>query len=147
VKRLWGLGVSELYLGYPFNSAQDIGNKFTVNLWSYRKLMDIIELKAQEYGIRVFEVIEYNTSKFCAFHGVEVVREERGVVVCPFGHKLHADLNGALNILKIGAGVVLSNVSKPLSFIVGHDRVASVKGGNSRDSWGNSVPLEDGDRS
>jgi len=32
--------------------------------------------------------------------------------------------------LKIGAGVVLSNVNKPLSFIVGHDRVASIKGGN-----------------
>jgi len=130
VKRLWGLGVSELYLGYPFNSAQDVGNKFTVNLWSYRKLMDIIELKAQEYGIRVFEVIEYNTSKYCVYHDVEVVREERGVVVCPFNHKMHADLNGALNILKIGAGVVLSNVNKPLSFIVGHDRVASIKGGN-----------------
>jgi len=52
-----------------------------------------------------------------------------------------------LNILKIATGVVLSNVSKPLSFIVGHDRVASVKGGNPQDSWGNSVPLEDGDRS
>jgi len=33
-----------------------------VNLWSYRRLMEVIELKAQEYGIRVFEVIEYNTS-------------------------------------------------------------------------------------
>jgi putative transposase len=75
------------------------------------------------------------------------VREERGVVVCPMGHKLHADLNGALNILKVGAGVVLSNVNKPLSFVVGHDRVASVKGGNPRDSWGNFVPLEDGARS
>jgi len=96
---------------------------------------------------RVFEVIEYNTSRFCAYHDVEVVREERGVVVCPFNHKLHADLNGALNILKIATGVVLSNVSKPLSFIVGHDRVASIKGGNSRDSRGISVPLEDGDRS
>jgi len=92
--------------------------------------MDIIELKAQEYGIRVFEVVEYNTSKYCAYHGIEVMREERGVVVCPFGHRLHADLNGALNILKIGTGVVLSNVSKPLSFIVDHNRVASVKGGN-----------------
>ena len=130
LRELHKLGVSTIYLGYPFNIAQDKGNKFTVNMWSYRKLMDIIELKAQEYGIRVFEVVEYNTSKYCAYHGIEVVREERGVVVCPFGHRLHADLNGALNILKIGTGVVLSNVSKPLSFIVDHNRVASVKGGN-----------------
>jgi len=133
LKELHELGVSTIYLGYPFNIVQDKGNKFTVNMWSYRKLMDIIELKAQEYGIRVFEVVEYNTSKFCAYHDVEVVREERGVVVCPFNHKLHADLNGALNILKVGAGVVLSNVSKPLSFIVDHNRVASIKGGNPRD--------------
>ena len=64
LKALHELGVSTIYLGYPFNIAQDKGNKFTVNLWSYRELMNIIELKAQEYGIRVFEVIEYNTSKY-----------------------------------------------------------------------------------
>ena len=67
LKTLHELGVSTIYLGYPFNIAQDKGNKFTVNLWSYRELMNIIELKAQEYGIRVFEVIEYNTSKYCAY--------------------------------------------------------------------------------
>jgi transposase len=32
----------------PFNIAQQKGNKFTVNLWSYRELMNIIELKAQD---------------------------------------------------------------------------------------------------
>jgi len=53
--------------GYPFNIAQDRGNKFTVNVWSYRRLMDVIELKAQEYGMRVFEVVEYDASKYCAF--------------------------------------------------------------------------------
>jgi putative transposase len=39
------LGVSTIYMGYPFNIAQDNGNKFTVNVWSYRRLMDV-ELKA-----------------------------------------------------------------------------------------------------
>jgi putative transposase len=61
------LGVSTIYMGYPFNIAQDRGNKFTVNVWSYRRLMDVIELKAQEYGMRVFEVVEYDASKYCAF--------------------------------------------------------------------------------
>ncbi|MFP3219601.1 MAG: zinc ribbon domain-containing protein [Candidatus Marsarchaeota archaeon] len=28
--------------------------------------MDAIELKAQEYGMKVYEVVEYNTSKYCA---------------------------------------------------------------------------------
>ncbi|MFP3313080.1 MAG: transposase [Thermocladium sp.] len=128
LKTLHERGVSTIYLGYPLNIAQDKGNKFTVNLWSYRELMNIIELKAQEYGIRVFEVIEYNTSRICAYHGVEVERGPRGVVNCPKGHRLHSDLNGALNILKKATGIVVSRVRKPLSFIVDHNRVAPVKG-------------------
>jgi len=128
MRELHERGVSTIYLGYPFNIAQDKGNKFTVNLWSYRRLMEVIELKAQEYGIRVFEVIEYNTSKYCAYHGVQVERGPRGVVSCPKGHKLHSDLNGALNILKKATGIVISAIKKPLSFIVDHNRVAPVKG-------------------
>jgi len=133
LKTLHERGVSIIYLGYPFNIAQDKGNKFTVNLWSYRELMNIIELKAQEYGIRVFEVIEYNTSRICAYHGVEVVRGPRGVVNCPKGHRLHSDLNGALNILKKATGIVVSRVRKPLSFIVDHNRVVPIKGRNPLD--------------
>jgi len=127
LKQLHELGVSTIYLGYPFNIAQERGNKFTVNMWSYRKLMEAIELKAQEYGIRVFEVVEYNTSKYCAYHGVEVKRQPRGVVSCPFGHKLHSDLNGALNIMKRAIGWILLVIKKPLSFIVEHNRVAPTK--------------------
>jgi len=128
LRTLHELGVSTIYLGYPFNIAQQRGNKFTVNLWSYRELMNIIELKAQEYGMRVFEVIEYNTSRICAYHGVEVVRGPRGVVNCPKGHRLHSDLNGALNILKKATGITISAIKRPLSFIVDHNRVAPVKG-------------------
>ena len=128
MRELHERGVSTIYLGYPFNIAQDKGNKFTVNLWSYRRLMEVIELKAQEYGMRVFEVIEYNTSKYCAYHGVEVERGPRGVINCPKGHRLHSDLNCALNILKKATGIVISAIRRPLSFIVDHNRVAPVKG-------------------
>jgi len=128
LRELHERGVSTIYLGYPFNIAQDKGNKFTVNMWSYRELMNIIELRAQEYGMRVFEVIEYNTSRICAYHGVEVTRGPRGVVNCPLGHKLHSDLNGALNILKKATGIVISAIKRPLSFIVDHNRVAPIKG-------------------
>jgi len=128
IEQLHELGVSTIYLGYPFNIVQQKGNKFTVNLWSYRKLMEAIELKAQEYGIRVFEVVEYNTSKRCAYHNVEVKRHPRGVVSCPKGHKLHSDLNGALNIMKKAIGRVPLVIKKPLSFIVDHNRVAPTKG-------------------
>jgi len=128
LKQLHELGVSTIYLGYPFNIAQERGNKFTVNMWTYRKLIEAIELKAQEYGIKVFIVIEYNTSRYCAFHNVKVERKPRGVVSCPMGHKLHSDLNGALNIMKKAIGWIPSVIKKPLSFIVGHNQVAPAKG-------------------
>ena len=128
LKQLYDQGVSIIYLGYPYNIAQDKGNKFTVNMWLYRELMNIIELKAQEYGMKVYEVVEYNTSRYCAYHDVEVRRNPRGVVTCPKGHNLHSDLNGALNILKKGLGTVVLTVKKPLSFLVLHNRVAPVKG-------------------
>ncbi|BBD72010.1 hypothetical protein HS1genome_0399 [Sulfodiicoccus acidiphilus] len=110
VEELHNLGVSTIYVGYPYNIGQDKGNKFTVNVWSYRKLIRAIELKAQEYGMKVYEVIEYNTSRLCAHHDVEVKRQPRGVVHCPFGHKLHSDLNGALNIRKKAVNKIVTAV-------------------------------------
>ena len=99
-------------------------------MWSYRKLMSLIESKAQEYGMKVYEVVEYNTSKYCAYHEVEVKRGPRGVISCPKGHKLHSDLNGASNILKKATGMVISSMKRSRSFIVIHNPVAPVKGCN-----------------
>jgi len=79
--------------------------------------MNTIELKAQEYGIKVFEVVEYNTSKYCAYHdNVEVSRNPRGVVIYPRGHRLHSDLNGALNILKKAVNVIVSKSKEAFVF-------------------------------
>jgi putative transposase len=128
VRGLWELGVSRIYLGYPHDIARERGNKLTSNMWRYRELMDAIELKAQEYGIRVYEVVEYDTSNHCAIHGMKVARGPRGVVTCPLGHRLHSDLNGALNILRRGAGSMPATLKKPLSFLVDHGGVAPVKG-------------------
>lgn len=133
IRTLHGLGVSTIYIGYPYNISQDNGNKFSVNIWSYRKLVQSIELKAQEYGMRVFEVIEHNTSGQCAYHDTKVERKPRGVVTCPLGHKLHSDLNGALNIMKIALGKIPMRIKKPISYIAHHSRVAPAKGGNARD--------------
>ncbi len=133
IKELHDLGISTIYIGYPYNVGQDKGNKYTVNVWSYRKLIEAIELKAQEYGMKVYEVVEYNTSRLCAYHDVEVKRQPRGVVSCPFNHKLHSDLNGALNILRKAKGKVSNNLKKPLSFIVDHNRIAPTKGSNALD--------------
>uniref|UniRef100_UPI000AD9FCA7 RNA-guided endonuclease InsQ/TnpB family protein n=1 Tax=Metallosphaera hakonensis TaxID=79601 RepID=UPI000AD9FCA7 len=133
VEELHKLGVSTIYLGYPYNISQDKGNKYTVNVWSYRKLIQAIEMKAQEYGMNVYEVVEYNTSRFCVYHGVEAKRGPRGVIRCPLNHKLHSDLNGALNILKKNTGRVVNVVKKPVSFLVLHNGIAPVKGSNSQD--------------
>jgi putative transposase len=128
VRGLWELGVSRIYLGYPHDIARERGNKLTSNMWRYRELMDAIELKAQEYGMRVYEVLEYSTSNHCAIHGMKVARGPRGVVTCPLGHRLHSDLNGALNILRRGAGAIPATLKGPLSFLVDHGGVAPVKG-------------------
>jgi len=146
MKELHDLGVSTNYLGYPFNIAQEKGNKFTSNMWSYRELMGVIELKAQEYGMKAFAVVEYNTSKYCAYHDLEVKRGPRGVISCPKGHKLHSDLNGALNILKKAVNATVLTLKKPLSFLVDHNTVAPVKARNPRD-LGNPRPSWRGEAS
>ncbi len=84
--------------------------------------------KFYEYGIKTFLVIEYNTSRFCAYHGVKVDRKTRGVINCPFVHKLHSDVNCALNIMKLGAKKIVNALRKPFSFLVKSSRVDFFKG-------------------
>jgi putative transposase len=60
--------------------------------------------------------------------GAEVAGGPRGVVTCPLGHRLHSDLNGALNILRRGAGSIPATLKGPLSFLVDHGGVAPIKG-------------------
>ncbi len=89
-----------------------------MNIWSYRKLIDAIVNKLYEYGIKTYLVVEYNTSRFCAYHDVEVERNPRGVINCPRHHKLHSDVNGALNIMKLGIKKIVNALGKPLSFLI-----------------------------
>ncbi|QKQ99885.1 transposase [Metallosphaera tengchongensis] len=135
-KTLWQLGVSTVYLGYPYSISQDKGNKFTSNIWSYRKLVEAITDKLHEYGIKAYLTVEYNTSRLCALHGVVVERKPRGVVSCPLGHRLHSDINGALNIMKLGIKRTVNVLKKPLSFLVSSNGVTPVKGSNTSDLGG-----------
>jgi putative transposase len=113
-KMLYELGVTEIYIGYPRNINH---NKPTEgnNAWPYWQTIEEIARAAENYGIAAYLVPEENTSKVCARHGCEVVREPRGLVRCPYGHTMHADLNAAMNILKRGGGRVPERV-KVLSF-------------------------------
>jgi putative transposase len=78
-------------------------------------------------GITLFEIPEVNTSKTCARHGCEVQRGPRGLIRCPFGHTMHADLNAAMNILARGRGKVPARV-KVRSFIPTASKVIAVNG-------------------
>ena len=53
---------------------------------------------------------ERGTSSHCAYHDEKFKRSPRGVITCPAGHKLHSDLNGALNILKRGSGALVQGI-------------------------------------
>jgi len=74
----------------------------------------------KEYWEKHRETLEDGTSRVCAYHGCEVVREPRGLVRCPCGHALHSDVNAALNILKraeaLGIPVRVPKRVKVLSF-------------------------------
>jgi putative transposase len=113
-KLLRELGVTEIHIGYPRGIAHD---KPTENnsAWPYWLVIKEIARAAENYGIAVYLVPEENTSRICARHGCEAVREPRGLVRCPYGHVMHADLNAAMNILKRGGGEVPERV-KVLSF-------------------------------
>jgi putative transposase len=125
VKMCLELGVAALLLGYPRGIAQDKPGKGNTNMWSYRRLERRIAVAAENRGIPVFEVPEDGTSKKCARHGCEVERGPRGLVRCPHGHTMHADVNAAMNILKRGGGRVPTRV-RVLSFIPTASKVIPV---------------------
>jgi putative transposase len=127
------LGVAVLLLGYPRGIARDKPGKGNSNLWSYRKLEQRIAVTAENRGIPVFKVPEDNTSKVCARHGCEVQRGPRGLVRCPYGHTMHADVNAAMNILKRGGGKVPMRV-KVFSFIPTASKVVAVNGKKKKNS-------------
>jgi putative transposase len=52
------------------------------------------------------------------------MKKPRGVITCPQRHKLHSDVNGALNIMKLGVKKVVNALSKPLSFLISSNGVS-----------------------
>jgi putative transposase len=95
-------GIGAVFIGYPWNISQEKPGKGNTNMWSQRKLRDRLATTLENAGIAAFAVREDGTSKTCAWHGCEVVRKPRGLVRCPHGHTMHADVNAALNILLRG---------------------------------------------
>jgi len=112
-RELENRGVSVVFIGYPRNIAREKPGKGNSNAWSYWELITRMSVTLENYGIALFAVPENGTSKTCARHGCEVVGMPRGLVKCPRGHVMHADVNAALKILARGARLLGFTVELP----------------------------------
>jgi len=72
-----------------------------VHKWAFRQLQDFLEYKATMHGIRVVYVNPAYTSKECNRCHSRNTSRHRGFFECNVcGHSLHADLNGARNVVQ-----------------------------------------------
>ena len=119
-KALHGMGVDEVFIGYPYLVSQDNGNEYNTNVWWFNKVINWLGDVLEEYGIRLNIVNEYGTSKQCSICNMkhENGRVKRGLYVCEStGIKINADLNAARNIAK-RVGYETPIPTKILSFMV-----------------------------
>lgn len=81
-------------------------------LFPYLRLIQMIQYKAELYGIKVETIRESYTSK-CSYYDdeelkhhdeYEGVRKKRGCFITKDGRMVNCDINGSLNILKRGTG-------------------------------------------
>lgn len=90
----------------------DKGNQKLHNFWVFNLMAGRIYELGDEYGIIMTKVSERDTSKTCCLCGKKHNgRVKRGLVVCKENHQsINADVNGAVNILKVA-------VKRPLSVL------------------------------
>ncbi len=106
VERCYQAGVNEIAIGdlSGIRHHIDYGDKLNQRLhaWPFAKLTDYITYKAQQYGIVVRKIDESYTSQTCHACGVvrKSNRKSRGDYQCACGWHVHADVNGAANILE-----------------------------------------------
>jgi len=119
-KTLHGMGVNEVFVGYPYMLNQNNSNEYNANIWWYVKIIKWLSEVLQEYGIKLNVVNEYGTSRQCSICNMnhENGRVKRGLYVCELtGIKINADLNAARNIAK-RVGYEVPMPRKILSYII-----------------------------
>jgi len=109
-------------IGYPWGISHEKPGKGNVNMWGQRRQLMRLATTLENAGIPAFAVSEDSTSRKCAYHGCEVLREPRGLVTCPQGHTMHSDVNAALNttlrgLTALGIQAELPERIKVLSFL------------------------------
>jgi len=125
---LYEKGVRKVYLGYPYMISQDNGNEYNANIWWFRKIARWLYEVLQEYGIELYIVLEYRTSKECSICRIEHegARIHRGLYICEkTGKKLNADLNAAANIAR-RAGYIVAVSKRIESYKVTHSGVMPI---------------------
>ncbi|NJE60770.1 RNA-guided endonuclease TnpB family protein [Thermococcus sp. 21S7] len=133
VRKLYGLGVSRIIVGYPKGIARnsDRGRKqnyLLSHVWRFNYLIKRLTEVAEEYGIEVVVVDEAFTSKVCPLCGQRHSngRIFRGLFKCRReGVVMNADLVGAFNILKKSVKTITPSLP-------------ALSGG--RGNWGKTVP-------
>ncbi len=120
VDLLYETGHKTIYIGknpVEGKNGINLGKKLNQEFVSipFRKLIELIKYKAQELGMEVKEEDEAYTSKTSPFADIFKVRKTKNTKLCLgkrkrnlfrdfiSGKLFHADLVGALNILRIGA--------------------------------------------
>jgi putative transposase len=119
-KTLHGMGVNEVFVGYPYMVSQDDGNEYNTNVWWFAKIIKWLGEVLQEYGIKLHVVNEHGTSRQCSICNAnhENGRVKRGLYICQTtGIGINADLNAARNIAK-KAGYETPTPRKILSYII-----------------------------
>ncbi|WP_245596344.1 RNA-guided endonuclease InsQ/TnpB family protein [Sulfurihydrogenibium subterraneum] len=120
VDLLYETGHKVIYIGknaLESKNGINLGKKTNQNFVfiPFRRLAEIIKYKAKELGIEVVEVDESYTSKTSPFADIFKVRKTKDKTLCQGERKgntfkdnvlnkvFHADLVGALNIMRVGA--------------------------------------------
>jgi putative transposase len=106
VERCYKAGVNEIAIGDLTGIRDSIDYGVTLNqrlhAWPFAKLTHYITYKAERFGILVQMLDESYTSQTCHACGLVLKsnRKSRGDYQCACGWHVHADVNGAANILK-----------------------------------------------
>jgi len=119
-RTMHGMGVNEVFVGYPYLVSQDDGNEYNTNVWWFRRVINWLGDVLEEYGIKLNIVNEYGTSRQCSICNAnhENGRVKRRLYVCELtGIKINADLNAARNIAK-RVGYEVPIPKKILTYIV-----------------------------
>ncbi len=122
VDLLYATGHSVIYIGKNLLESKngiDLGKKFNQQFVfiPYRRLLEMIKYKAQKLGMQVIEVDESYTSKTSPFADIHTIQKTHDKSLCNgkregnlfkdyVKNKLfHADLVGAVNIMRVGASL------------------------------------------